>query len=347
MFDQCFESEIKTYLASVINTAFKNSNSMEDKSNYFYKVFFNVQETFPAVAYNHTAKIYYENAQAIKNSKVLSYYGNNEIEPIEQSHGSCLACEKQFMTKRFAFLSTYAQTSLGAIALRTASSAGSGDTLRLRMEFEPYQDCYPVYHYNGKNLYLSDFQTSNFDAIKNLAQAGNEYVAQINQGDPAINQGIYLTTLYKKLNILGLKMSTIDADFSRATEFQIDNAQLDDYSSLFPSDYPDLAISLFTPSFPVLESLTLRNMTLPTEMDLSKFLKLETIDFSKTTTKSVVFPQTGRLKNVILPDTIETFRIYDNPGLTDITFEGLNNLSTVYVDCDNVGSLTQLTSVNS
>lgn len=93
MFDQCFESEIKTYLASVINTAFKNSNSVEDKSNHFYKVFFDVQETFPAIAYNHTAKIYYENAQAIKNSKVLSYYSNNEIEPIEQSHGSCLACE--------------------------------------------------------------------------------------------------------------------------------------------------------------------------------------------------------------------------------------------------------------
>lgn len=338
MFDQCFESEIKTYLASVINTAFKNSNSVEDKSNHFYKVFFDVQETFPAVAYNHTAKIYYENAQAIKNSKVLSYYSNNEIEPIEQSHGSCLACEKQFMAKRFAFLSTYAQTSLGAIALRTASSAGSGDTLRLRMEFEPYQDCYPVYHYNGKSLYLSSFQASNFDAIKNLAQTGNNYVAEINQGDPAINQGIYLTTLYKKLNILGLKMSTIDANFARATEFQVDNAQLKDYISLFPSNYPDLAISLFTPSFPVLESLTLRNMTLPTEMDLSKFLKLETIDLSKTTTKSVLLPQTGRLKNVILPNTIETFRIYDNPGLTDITFEGLNNLATVYIDCDNVGS---------
>jgi hypothetical protein len=42
--------------------AFGSSNSVEDTSNYFYKVFFNVQETFPAVAYNHTAKIYYENA---------------------------------------------------------------------------------------------------------------------------------------------------------------------------------------------------------------------------------------------------------------------------------------------
>ena len=338
MFDQCFESEIKTYLASVIDTAFKNSNSMEDKSNYFYKVFFNVQETFPAIAYNHTAKIYYENAQIIKNSKVLSYYGNNEVEPIEQSHGSCLACEKQFMSKRFAFLSTYAQSSLGAIALKTGGSAGSGETLKLRMEFEPYQDCYPVYHYNGKNLYLSDYQSSDFDAIKNLAQVGNTYVAQIDQGDPAINQGLYLTTLYKKLNILGLKMSTIDSDFSRATEFQIDNAQLDDYSSLFPSDYPELSISVFTPSFPVLESLVLRNMTLPDEMDLSKFLKLETIDLSNTTTKNVIFPQSDRLKNVILPNTIEAFRIYSNNGLSDITFEGLNKLETVYIDCANVGS---------
>lgn len=338
MFDQGFEPEIKVYLQSIINTAFKNSNNVDDTSNYFYKVFFDVQETFPAVAYNHTAKIYYENAQIIKNSKVLSYYSNNEIEPIEQSHGSCLACEKQFMTKRLAFLSTYAQTNLGAISLRTASSAGSGDTLRLRMEFEPYQDCYPVYHYNGKNLYIGDFQVSNYEAIKNLAQARNSYVAEINQGDPAINQGIYMTTLYKKLNILGLKMSTIDADFSRATEFHIDNAELADHTNLFPSDYPQLSISLFTPSFPVLESLTLRNMTLPTEMDLSTFLKLETIDLAKTTTESVIFPQTGRLKNVILPDTIKTFRIYDNPGLTDIRFEGLNNLSTVYIDCANVGN---------
>lgn len=338
MFDQSFEAEIKTFLAGIINVAFNDDRTVSNTQNYFHKVFFDVQETFPAVAYNHTAKIYYENAQAIKNSKVLSYYSNNEIEPIEQSHGSCLACEKQFMTKRLDFLSTYAQTALGAIALRTASSAGSGDTLTLRMEFEPYQDCYPVYHYNGKNLYLGDFNSSAFDAIKNLASTGTTYVAEIKQGDPAINQGIYLTTLYKKLDILGLKMSTIDADFARTTEFKIDNNELANYTSLFGSNYPELAISLFTPSFPVLESLTLRNMSLPEEMDLSKFLKLQVIDFSNTTTKSVIFPQTGRLQQVTLPNTIETFRIYSNPGLQDIDFQGLNNLKTVYIDCDYSGN---------
>mgnify|MGYP002672113268 CR=1 FL=1 len=79
-------------------------------------------------------------------------------------------------------------------------------------------------------------------------------------------------------------------------------------------------------------------MTLPDEMDLSKFLKLETIDLSNTTTKNVIFPQSDRLKNVILPNTIEAFRIYSNNGLSDITFEGLNKLETVYIDCANVGS---------
>lgn len=338
MFDQGFEPEIKTYLSSIIKTAFKNSSNVEDKSNYFHKVFFNVQETFPAVAYNHAAKIYYENAQIVRNSEILSYYDNNGIKPIEQSHGSCLACEKQFMTKRLTFLSTYALAISDSVQLITASSAGSGDLLRLRLEFEPYQDCYPAYEYNGRPEYLADFQVSNFDVIKNLAQVGNTYVAEIRRETTAINQGLYFTTLYKKLNILGLKMSDISSNFARATDFQIDNAQLDDYPSLFPSNYPDLSVSSFSPSFPVLESLTLRNMTLPTELDLSKFLKLQTIDLSKTTTKSVIFPQTGRLKNATLPESIEAFRIYDNPGLTDITFEGLNNLATVYIDCANVGS---------
>nr|DAF44391.1 MAG TPA: replication initiator protein [Podoviridae sp. ct8Lf7] len=71
MFDQCFEKEINTYLRNVILTAFNSNGEIDNTGNYFYKVFFNVQETFPAVAYNHTAKIYYENAQIILNTGTL------------------------------------------------------------------------------------------------------------------------------------------------------------------------------------------------------------------------------------------------------------------------------------
>jgi hypothetical protein len=110
MIDRCFEDKIKDHLKNIIDVSFSNSTDVDNTNNYFNKVFFNVQETFPAIAFNHTAKIYYENAQLIKNSGVLSYYLANNIEPIEQSHGSNLSCEKQFMKKRLNFLTTYALT---------------------------------------------------------------------------------------------------------------------------------------------------------------------------------------------------------------------------------------------
>jgi hypothetical protein len=78
----------------------------------------------------------------------LSYYGNNNIEPIEQSHGSCLQCEAQFLKERLDFLAGYAKTALGTEFV-TASSAGTGDSLKLKMEFEPYQDFYPTYKWES------------------------------------------------------------------------------------------------------------------------------------------------------------------------------------------------------
>ena len=343
MFDQCFESNIKTYLTEILTYTGLDSSSIINNTSYFYKTFFSVQETFPAVAYNHTAKIYYENAQSIFNTKVFEEYKNNNIQPIEQSHGSCLQCEAQFLKDRVNFLSGYAKTSLGK-GFTTASSGESADTITLKMTFTPYQDFYPTILWNSGNVVnIAELETSNYDCIKYRAKAGQRYSIEYNSGTPAINQEIYQTSLYKDLVIIGLKRSVLDADFGRVTNFYIDNDALTNtnheyYSSIFGADYPELSLASITASFPVLQNLTLRNMSLPEELDLSTYLKLETVDLSNTTTKNVIFPQTGRLKNVILPNSIETFRIYDNPGLTDIVFQGLGNLKTVFIDCNNVGS---------
>jgi hypothetical protein len=60
--------------------------------SYFYNQFFNVQESFPEIAYNHTSQIYYEAAYVIKNcGATYSFtFTNNDVDPISQSHGSCL-----------------------------------------------------------------------------------------------------------------------------------------------------------------------------------------------------------------------------------------------------------------
>jgi hypothetical protein len=60
----------------------------------------------------------------------------------------------------------------------TGSSAGSGQSLTLRMEFEPYQEFYPNYKWET-TYYLGEFNDSEFDAVKRLTKAGNTYVGTI------------------------------------------------------------------------------------------------------------------------------------------------------------------------
>jgi hypothetical protein len=81
MFDLQFEDIIKNKLYKVINQAFGTASG---ENTNFYKYFYSIQaDKYPAIAYNHTAQIYYENAQIIKNAGAIEHYDNNQIEPIE------------------------------------------------------------------------------------------------------------------------------------------------------------------------------------------------------------------------------------------------------------------------
>ena len=355
MFDQCFEAEIKNQLKQIIDFAFQQDGNMDNKSNYFYQVYFSVGDMFPAVTYNHTSKIYYENAEFVKRSNALgSIYTNNNIAPIEQAHGSSISSEKDFMSRRLNFLGSYvgSPTAMGAPSLITASSGGNGDKMRLLMNFEPYQDFYPRYMWElGTPYYLGELSNSTFDSIKYLAKAGENYSVQVTPPTAtAINQGIYSTELYRKLDITGLYYSNFAADLSHTVDFTVDNNNLYNidgqgnktikpFFGQLPngSDYPELQIAAFTASMPVIENLTLNNIKLPTGLDLSKFTKLKNLDLTNAITEDVTFPESGRLETIILPNTIKTFKLYNNAGIQSVTFQGIENLETVYLNCSAVG----------
>ena len=71
------------------------------------------------------------------------------------------------------------------------------------------------------------------------------------------------------------------------------------------------------------------NVSLPKELNLSTFYKLQSINLNGSNTESVIFPQTGVLKNMILPNTIKTFELYNNPNLESVTFEGYDSIETI------------------
>ena len=354
MFDQCFEQDIKTQLKGIIDFAFRNSGDINDKDNYFYKVYFSVGDMFPAITYNHTSKIYYENAEFVMRSQAMStYYLNNGKAPIEQAHGSSISSEKDFMSRRLNFLGSYAGSlnTLGK-AYTTSDPGAGGDKLVLRMKFEPYQDFYPRYMWGNSATYnIAELHpSSEFDTIKYLANTGEQYNVLLQRNTKAIDQALYNTELYKKLDITGLYYSNFKIDLTHSTDLTIDNNNLYDIDDqgnktiktefgqlINGGDYPELNIAAFSASMPVMENLTLNNIKLPSGLDLSKFTKLKALDLTNAQTEDVILPESGRLQTIILPATIKTFKLYNNSGIQTVTFQGIDNLETVYLNCAAVG----------
>lgn len=348
MFDLQFEDIIKNKLYKVIDHSFGTASG--ENAN-FYKYFYSIQaDKYPAIAYNHTAQIYYENAQIIKNASAIEYYDNNQIEPIKQSHGSCLEGEQQFMEKRKNFLASYTKQS-NTPDYPTGSSAGGNERpLQLRLEFTPFQDFYPTYYYDGTKYLMPSISTDyRPDIIKYLAKADQNYVVNLKETGPAINEGLISTVLYKKLNITGLVNYSIKPkdSYTRLTNFTIDNNNLKVYKDFFGTDYPKYRLDEFVMKGPVLESLILNNMTTLETLNLTNFNKLKEVNLSGTTFKRVILP--SKAETVILPETIETLELY-NP-VKELRLEGISNLKTV--DLSNVGQfdvnsfLEQLVDCNS
>ena len=348
MFDLQFEDIIKNKLYKVIDHSFGTASG--ENAN-FYKYFYSIQaDKYPAIAYNHTAQIYYENAQIIKNAGAIEYYDNNQIEPIEQSHGSCLEGEQQFMEKRKNFLASYTKQSITPDYPTGSSAGGNERPLQLRLEFTPFQDFYPTYYYDGTK-YLMPSTSTDYrpDIIKYLAKADQNYVVNLKETGTAINEGLISTVLYKKLNITGLVNYSIKPkdSYTRLTNFTIDNNNLKTHKDFFGTDYPQYRLDEFAMRGPVLESLTLNNMTTLETLNLTDFNKLKEVNLSGTTFKRVILP--SKAETVILPETIEALELY-NP-VKELRLEGISNLKTV--DLSNVGQfdvnsfLEQLVDCNS
>lgn len=339
MFDVSFETEIKAQLKKIMDFVGLLPGGVNLKSGYFYNAFFKIQDTFPQIAYNHTASIYYENAYIIKNCGA-SYgfsYTNNDVDPIAQSHGSCLECERQFVKERINFLSGYAKSCLSG-EMSTSSSAGGGQGLQLLLAFEPYQDFYPTYYADGNIPNIGTYASSQYDIIKYKAVAGNTYTQEIDSASDAINQRLHQVDLYKTLSITGLQINTLDGSFNTAVDFTINNDLLEENTDIFGENYPPLMITEnITADFPVLEHLNLVNVVLPKELVLSNYKKLQTVNLSNSNTEAVVFPQTGIFNSITLPSTIKNFEIYNNPGLETVVFEGYDNIENIYIDCAKCG----------
>lgn len=327
LIDVAYKSEIDNMLATMLNQMnFQNTTASLD--TWMDKYFYFIQKYYPAVAYNYTARLAYEDAQVIfDNQATLGVeWTNNGQTPLSQEHGSCLESEVAFMRKRLTmFLSQAKLAAFGregsGIPIKTKEDTQTAQTYTVNIT--PYQ-----YLYLG---YLSG-SVSNLYSETRVA-AGESLTATID-----------ITNTTPSYYVLGNSYIQGFDNFSKVLynsgEYTLNAPKLLEFSASTGTD----ELPLFQPpslilNCNVLEKLDLTNVKSLTSINLDSdhTPKLKEVILTGTSISKVTLPNGDRLTKVHYPAALTNLTITNNNGLADVQFENLNNLQTVNINCAKVG----------
>ena len=373
-FDLCYVDKINLYTGYIINYLL-GSGGIETTTTNLYKHFLRIQKYFPAIAYNHTAEIFYELAQTIyqEGSKMyengdfqdlLNKYVNNSVKnPLSLSHGSSYEGEVQFLKDRLLLLATLTNQGAGLQTsnqtLVNKGTGGDDEFLTLTGNAKYINYFYPNYITAANyNLLLSDantIDTLNYDSLLDNTYLfpstyNNTLTGSISVPDvvyPIELSGTVLTGTsisnsdqYKYIEITsGLGYLGSLVSFPNAAYVIIDGVKTN-----YSINTAEIKVYDF---LPVIEELTLTNVAFNnTVLDFRNCNRLRKLDLSGCSKiSSVIFPEGGSLSEVILPSCIKSISILNNPSLSEIEFENGTKLTNLTINCSGISSEFDVTSL--
>ena len=288
---------------------------------------FDIQRYFPQSAYNETARIRYEFPA------MLGFIGRNgEAPSLQQSMGDQLEAEIQFMRRRLVYMASYAGygdfaptegTSSGTTGLSDAGAqmVFGGDSPDQTFTLVTHQYLFPVF-VNGQNMRRTlhrskpgvawTYNPEFVDTMNTIALKGLNYYRSVgNVGDKTVNATSF----------------TISG--SRLTEFIAEPTTAGVGFSLGNSPTIGNATRLRTLS---LKGCTTTGSTSQIPFDLSRLSMAETIDLRDTAMQTVIFPQTSSLTTLLLPATMTSLSLKEQPSLATLTIDsGYTGLTSVEI----------------
>lgn len=373
-FDLCYVDKINLYTGYIINYLL-GSGGIETTTTNLYKHFLRIQKYFPAIAYNHTAEIFYELAQTIyqEGSKMyengdfhalLNNYVNNSVKnPLSLSHGSSYEGEVQFLKDRLLLLATLTNQGAGLqTSNQTLVNKGTGGNdkfLTLTGNAKYINYFYPNYiTAENYNLLLSDANTTdtlNYDSLLDNTYLFPSTYNNTLTGSISVPNELYPIELsstvltgtsisnsdqYKYIEITsGLGYLGSLVSFPNAAYVIIDGVKTN-----YSINTAEIKVYDF---LPVIEELTLTNVAFNnTVLDFRNCNRLRKLDLSGCSKiSSVIFPEGGSLSEVILPACIKSISILNNPNLSEISFENGTKLTNLTINCSGVSSEFDVTSL--
>lgn len=164
--------------------------------------------------------------------------------------------------------------------------------------------------------------------VTKRAEAGQSYLMEcpltsVNDTEIYIHSASMLTDIG---DISGFKVGY--ADFSKATRLKALTIGSGE-SSYSNENLTELHLGNNT----LLESIDIRNCpNLTSPLDLSKCSSLEVAWLNNSGITGVALPQTGRLKTLVLPDTLTNLTVINQPNIRSFSFGSLESLTTLNLE---------------
>lgn len=330
LFDQAYKEEIDAMLLRMLSQMNLIDTSNSSLDAWMTKYFYYVQQYYPAVAYNYTARLAYEAAQLFYDNRaeIGKNWTNNNQEPLSQEHGSCLQSEIAFMRKRLIMFISQAQLGndfgrQGSGICIKSQENGLEITQSYTVDVTPYQYMYLGYLigstpnlYTNKRIAAGETYKITIDIVSNTSSyyvLGGQYISKFDN---------FSQVYYNK--------SAYSLSAPKLLEFSVNTGTKD-----LPLFQPP-ALNLKTD---VLEKLDLTNVRSLTTINLDSehTPKLKEVILTGTNIATVTLPVGSRLTKVHYPAALTNLTITNNEGLQEVVFEGLNNLETVDINCAKVG----------
>lgn len=347
--ERAFEKEMRETMFKIFEAMASLESSVD---NYFDKRYFFVQRYFPAVAYNETARLLYETAELYRTTGYTNIAGMSgkidvAVNPMEQSLGSQLECEKEWLSKRLVMLYGYAQygnfrsgaSVQDAFKFRTAAKRGvaniQGETKSsYHIEFTPYQYLYPLATLGETALYPK-FDTEGW--------AGTRRVAK---GDKAIYE--WTSDTDTLCGILGMSYCASLGDMSGQPVAGNDTSLSGKRLTSFIGGNEVLEDTHFRPNgITFTDCQNLESLVLTNSDNLSgaftdaqsNMVRLRELKLRGTRYTSVSLTATDRLETIELPSNLDTIIMTAQPNLTNFSIESIDKLIRVELtDCNGLSN---------
>ena len=312
--------ELKAMVGTIFQTMVQLEGSVEA---FFQKYFFDIQEYFPAVAYNEVARLLYEEA------KIQMAAGNytNNTDPMTQSLGDQLQGEKQWIKRRIPYMESYGNSSVfadangrGALSFRSSlASTDGGTTHSYVFKVTPHQFLYPSA--GSESGYAYSNHRSRPGEIVELpplvvTQNNNVFIFGIDYLRSVGDFAEHPTEPNSSMSVVGARLTAWI--INEAGDQTVQNRST--------------SISF---SCPKLKRLVMRGHTVLTSLgsdSLSNMTQAEEIDLRGCTgITNIRLPETSTLATLRLPATITSVALTAQPNLSTFTMEGYAALESLTI----------------